>query len=458
MRRRLLAFLCGVPMLWSYVYLALGRVLDLVMLCCQSAEAKEIEILVLRHELAILRRQHSRPRLQSKDRALLATLSRHLPRARWSVFLVKPETLLGWHRRMVRRRWTYPTTSNGRPPVPEEVQQLIVRLAQENPRWGYQRIHGELLLLGWRVSASSIRRVLRAHGVDPAPRRAQTSWRSFLRRQAVGILACDFFTVDTVWLRRLYVLFVIELRSRRVHLAGVTAHPTGPWVAQQARNLLLDLGDRAAAFRFLIRDRDAKFTRAFDDVWQSTGAEIIRTPVQAPNANAYAERWVGTVRRECLDHLLIVGRQHLVRVLRGYVEHYNQCRPHRSLGHGTPVPYLCRASRSMVGEDSQSTRPPPRLLGMGGCACQRPSLSRCSNPSAGGSGDKMLDWKLGVRGHAVFGGRRWLGRGGRRGAGVGRGTSGLWRARIGGGGGQAATGRGRSGTGARAASPSPIRV
>jgi putative transposase len=278
--------------------------------------------------------------LQSKDRALLVTLSRHLPRARWSVFLVKPETLLGWHRRMVRRRWTYPTTSNGRPPVPEEVQQLIVRLAQENPRWGYQRIHGELLLLGWRVSASSIRRVLRAHGVDPAPRRAQTSWRSFLRRQAVGILACDFFTVDTVWLRRLYVLFVIELRSRRVHLARVTAHPTGPWVAQQARNLLLDLGDRAAAFRFLIRDRDAKFTRAFDDVWQSTGAEIIRTPVQAPNANAYAERWVGTVRRECLDHLLIVGRQHLVRVLRGYVEHDNQCRPHRSLGHGTPVPLV----------------------------------------------------------------------------------------------------------------------
>jgi putative transposase len=180
--------------------------------------------------------------------------------------------------------------------------------------------------------------VLRAHGIDPAPRRAPTTWRSFLRRQAAGILACDFFTVDTVWLQRLYVLFVIELRSRRVHLAGVTAHPTGPWVAQQARNLLLDLGDRAAAFNFLIRDRDAKFSRAFDDVWRSTGAEIIRTPVQAPNANAVAERWIGTVRRECLDHLLIVGRQHLVGVLRGYVEHYNQRRPHRSLGLGTPMP------------------------------------------------------------------------------------------------------------------------
>ena len=212
------------------------------------------------------------------------------------------------HRRMVRRRWIYASAPRRRPPVPDPVQQLILRLARENPRWGYQRIRGELLRLGCQISASSIRRVLRAHGVDPAPRRASTTWRSFLRRQAAGILACDFFTVDTVWLRRLYVLFVIDLGSRRVHLAGVTAHPTGPWVAQQARNLLLELGDRAAAFRFLIRDRDTKFTRAFDDVWRSTGVQIICTPIRVPNANAVAERWVGTVRRECLDHLLIVGR------------------------------------------------------------------------------------------------------------------------------------------------------
>jgi len=323
---------------WSFVYLALRRSLELILLCFRSAEAKEIEILVLRHELAVLRRQHPWPRLQPKDRALLAALSRLLPRPRWSVFLVQPETLLRWHRRMVRRRWTYPTTSNGRPPIPEEVQQLVVRLARENPRWGYQRIHGELFRLGWRVSASSIRRVLRAHGLEPAPRRAPTSWRSFLRQQAAGILACDFFTVDTVFLRRVYVLFFIELGSRRVHLAGVTGHPTGIWVAQQARNLLVSFGDQAAAWKFLIRDRDAKFTRAFDDVWRSTGAEIIRTLVQAPNANAVAERWVGTVRRECLDQLLIVGRQQLVGVLRRYIEHYNQRRPHRSLAHATPVP------------------------------------------------------------------------------------------------------------------------
>jgi putative transposase len=196
------------------------------------------------------------------------------------------------------------------------------------------------------VSACSIRRALRAHVLDPAPLRVQTSWRSFLRRQAAGIVACDFFTVDTVFLRRVYVLFFVELASRRVHLAGVTTHPTGWWVAQQARNLAAVLNDEATAFKFLIRDRDAKFTRAFDDVWRSTGVEIIRTPVQAPNANAVAERWVGTVRRECLDHLLIVGRQQLVRVLRRYVEHYNQRRPHRSLAHATPVPSAGTEARS----------------------------------------------------------------------------------------------------------------
>jgi putative transposase len=301
---------------WSFIYLALRRSLELILLCSQSAEAKEIEILVLRHELAVLRRQHPRPRLQPADRALLAALSRLLPRAHWSEFLVRPETLLRWHRRMVRRRWTYPAAHKGRPPLPDDIQRLIVRLARENPRWGYQRIHGELLQLGVRVSASSIRRVLRAHGLDPAPRRAPTTWRAFLRQQAAGIVACDFFSVDTILLRRVYVLFVIELGSRRVHLAGVTDHPTGLWVAQQARKMVVGVGDRATAWRFLIRDRDAKFTRAFDDVWRSTWAEVICTPVRAPNANAVAERWVGTVRRECLDQLLIVGRHQLVRVLR----------------------------------------------------------------------------------------------------------------------------------------------
>jgi transposase len=317
---------------WSFVYLALGRVLELIVLCCRPPAANEVEILVLRHELAVLRRQHPRPRLQSKDRALLAALSRHVPRVRWSVFLVKPDTLLGWHRRMVRRRWTYPTVSMGRPPVPDQVQQLIVRLARENPRWGYQRIRGELLRLGCRISASSISRVLRAHGIDPAPRRASTTWRSFLRGQAAGILACDFFTVDTVFLQRLYRLFVIEFRSRRVRLAGVIAHPSGPWVVQQARNLVAALDEEATAFRFLIRDRDTKFTAVFDAVFAAEAIKVLITPVRAPRANAYAERWVGTVRRELLDWMLIFGCRQLRSALAEYVDHYNGHRPHRTLG------------------------------------------------------------------------------------------------------------------------------
>jgi putative transposase len=229
---------------WSFVYLALCRLCELLVLCWRSADAKEVEILVLRHQLAILRRQHPRPRLQPRDRALLAALSRLLPRPRWSIFVVTPETLLRWHRRMVRRHWTYPTRPRGRPPIPDQLQSLIVRLATENPRWGYQRIRGELLCLGSRVSASSIARVLRASGLQPAPRHTSTTWRSFLRRQASDILACDFLTVDTVFLQRLYILFFIQLHTRRVHLAGVTANPTGTWVAQQARNLAVTLMKR----------------------------------------------------------------------------------------------------------------------------------------------------------------------------------------------------------------------
>jgi putative transposase len=244
---------------------------------------------------------------------------------------VKPETLLRWHRRLVASAWTYPRHQTGRPPLDKDVQTLILRLAKENPRWGYQRIKGELQRLGVQVSATTIRTTLRHHGLDPAPRRAATTWRAFLQQQAAGIVACDFFTVDTVWLRRLYVLFFIQLGTRQVYLTGVTAHPDGAWVTQQARNLLLMLEDGERRVRFLIRDRDTKFTRAFDDFFRSEGVEMLVTPVQAPNANAYAERWIRTVRAECLDWLLIIGRGHLEQVLRVYVEHYNAHRPHRAL-------------------------------------------------------------------------------------------------------------------------------
>jgi len=284
-----------------------------------------------------VRRQVARPRLEPADRALLAAFSRALPRSRWSCFFVKPDTLLRWHRRLVAGAWTYPHRGTGRPPLDQELQQLIVRLARENPRWGYQRVQGELLRLGLHVSATAIRTTLHRHGLDPTPRQT-TTWRAFLRQQAAGIIACDFFAVDTVWLRRLYVLFFIELDTRRVHLAGVTANPDGTWVTQQARNLLLHLEQQGRRVHFLICDRDAKFCRAFDDVFRSEGTEVVLTPVPAPNANAYAERWIRTVRAECLDWLLIVGRQHLARVLRVYVEHYNRHRPHRALGLRPPDP------------------------------------------------------------------------------------------------------------------------
>jgi putative transposase len=319
-------------------YLTLCRSAQLLAFLARGDAAKDLEILVLRHQLAVLRRQTPRPKLQPADRALLAAISRILPRARWSCFLVKPETLLRWHRRLITGTWTYPNRGAGRPPLDQDVQQLIIRLAKENPRWGYQRVQGELLHLRVRVSASAIRTTLRRHGLDPAPRRMATTWRAFLRQQAAGIMACDFFTVDTIWLRRLYVLFFIELDTRRVHLAGVTATPNGLWVTQQARNLLLVLGERGRQLRFVLRDRDAKFSRSFDDVFRAEGAEMLVTPVQAPNANAYAERWIRTVRAECLDWLLIVGRGHLEQVLRVYVQHYNAHRAHRALGLQPPDP------------------------------------------------------------------------------------------------------------------------
>jgi putative transposase len=327
----------AIRVLSRLAYLTLCRSIQLLALLARGDAAKDLELLVLRHQLSVLRRQVPRPRLEPADRALLAAISRVLPRERWSCFLVKPETLLRWHRRLVAGAWTYPR-GPVRPPLDEDVQALIVRLARENPRWGYQRIHGELLRLGMQVSATAIRTTLRRHRLDPAPRRTATTWRAFMRQQAAGIVACDFFTVDTIWLRRLYVLFLIELDTRRVYVAGVTANPDGAWVTQQARNLLLALGERGRRVGFLVRDRDAKFSRGFDELFRSEGARIILTPVQAPTAKAFAERWVGTVRVECLDWLLIVGRDHLEQVLRAYVRHYNRHRPHRALGLDAPDP------------------------------------------------------------------------------------------------------------------------
>ena len=245
---------------------------------------------------------------------------------------------------MVRRRWTTSHTRPGRPAVLAGVRALVLRLATENPTWGYRRVHGELAGLGYRIGASTVWKILHTAGIDPAPRPAGPTWAQFLPTQAQTILACDLFHLDTVTLQRLYAFFVIEHATRRVHILGVTAHPTGAWLTQLARNLLMDLDDAGRRFRFLIRDRDAKFTAAFDAVFTAIDIRIIKTPVRAPRANAIAERVVGTIRRELLDRLLIINQRHAAAALREFERHYNGHRPHRTLDQAAPArPLLCRA-------------------------------------------------------------------------------------------------------------------
>jgi transposase InsO family protein len=311
-------------------------------------QAKNAELLVLRHENAVLRRNAGRVRYEPANRAWFTALTRFIPRRRWTgVFPVTPATLLAWHRRLAARRYD---TSNrrqpGRPATVRSIARLAVRLAKENPLWGYRRIHGELTKLGVTVAPSTVYEILRSSGIDPAPRRDGPTWRQFLHAQAAGILAVDFLHVDTVLLNRLYVLIFIEHGTRRMYLGGVSAHPAGDWTVQQARNLAMNLGERFEDFRFLIRDRGSNFTRSFDAVFQATGTTILRTAVQAPRMNAICERLVGTLRRELLDRSLILGEAHLRAVLAEYQEHYNTARPHQGIGQRIP----------------DSARHPPRVI------------------------------------------------------------------------------------------------
>jgi putative transposase len=323
-----LVSLCCVVLRW---------LLEFVALRARSKEFKDLEIIVLRHELAILRRTTRRPAITAVDRVLLAVASRVLPRARWQSFIVTPATLLRWHRGLVAKRWTY-ARPVGRPPMRREIRDLVLRLARENPRWGYPRMVGELKGLGIAVSATTVRAWLRAAGVGPAGKRRETSWREFVQAHRQSLLAVDFFTVETIWLQRLYVLFFIELGSRRVHVAGCTPNPSAPWVVQQARQLSWTLAERSEPMRFLIRDRDQKFTERFDDVFRSEGIEVVRTPCRAPQANGVAERFVRTTHSECFDRLLILNQQHLERILEVFVDHYNGHRPHRALSLASPEP------------------------------------------------------------------------------------------------------------------------
>lgn len=315
-------------MLIAILYALLRR---LVALVARDAVLKELlaENLVLRQRVSIDARTNPRPRLKVRDRLFFAALSKHLDRERWQIFGVVPATLLRWHREAVARKWTFRQKTIGRPPTDPKLVALVIRLARENSRWGVWRIKGELQGLGHRIGATTIRTILRRAGILPAPRREGPTWAEFIRAQADGIVACDFFSVETISLKTLYVLFFIHVGTRRVHIVGVTRNPDAAWTTQQARNLAMDgaLGN----VRFLVRDRDSKFTQSFDDVFDSEGARIIKTPVRSPKANAFAERFVGTFRREVSDYTLILGRRHLLKVATDFETHYNAHRPHQGI-------------------------------------------------------------------------------------------------------------------------------
>jgi transposase len=339
-----------------FVFLLITRVAAWLRLSRREGTWKTAEILILRHQLAILqRRQPRRPKLNWTDRALLAALSGVIPKARRQGLrlLVTPDTILRWHRDIIRRRWAARSIRgrSGRPATRRNIRALVLRLARENPGWGYRRIHGELAGLGVKAAASTVWEILQASGTGPARRRTGPTWSQFLRSQAEAILACDFFTADLPGGTQAYVLAVIEHASRRIRILGVTPHPTGEWTAQQARNLLMDLGEQAHRVKFMIRDRGSNFTAAFDAALAGAGIRTVPCNVATPRMNAIAERWIGGCRRELLDRTLLWNQNHLRRILRDYETHHNQHRPHRSL-HGaaplTPLPEPVHLERYRV--------------------------------------------------------------------------------------------------------------
>jgi len=297
----------------------------LARLAVRTNRSKDLEIIALRHQLAVLRRQIDRPDLDDDDRSLLAAIAAALPRRKRRGWFVTPDTLLRWHRRRVARHWTQPQRRPGRPPTTTEVRRLIVAMATENPTWGYRRIHGELTGLGHRIAASTVWQILKSHGVDPAPTRSRVTWSQFLRSQAA--VAYDFATIDTVTLRRFYVLFFIDITTRTVYFGGITEHPTGTWTTQVARNLFLRHADQLAAANALVRDRASQFIDAFDEIFRTEHMRILKTPIRTPVANTFAERWIGTLRRELLDRTIVWNRRQLEHLVVDYIHHYNRPGP-----------------------------------------------------------------------------------------------------------------------------------
>ena len=324
-------------------YLGVTNAFALLRLLPMSDRDKDTEILALRHQITVLERQPSnvRPRFSAGDRAFLAALLHRLPAAtlRRLRLLVRPETVLRWHRDLLARHHAIKSRPKrpGRPRTIRSIRLLALRLARENPTWGYRRIHGELLVLGIKVAASTVWQILKDAGIDPAPERTSTTWPAFLRSQAEALLACDFFETRTVSGTRLYVLAVIEHASRRIRVLGATAHPTASWVTQAARNLAMDLEDEGRHARFLIRDRDGKYPALFDAVLADAGIQVVLSGVRIPRMNAIMERWIRSCRRELLDRTLIWNQQHLLHALHEYERFYNTHRPHQGIDNARPL-------------------------------------------------------------------------------------------------------------------------
>ena len=330
-------------MLPRLAYLGVTNVFALLRLLPMSNRDKDAEILALRHQLSVLQRQlgPDRVRFTPGDRALLAALLHRLPRnvLKRLRLVVRPDTVLRWHRDVIAHRHAQRSRPRrpGRPRTVRSIRVLVLRLVRENPAWGYRRVHGELLVLGVKVAASTVWEILRDAGIDPAPERSSTTWAGFLRSQAEALLACDFFETITLSGARLHVLAVIEHASRRIRILGATAHPTASWAAQAARNLVMDLDDAGCRARFLIRDRDGKFPGLFDVILADAGIDVVLSGVRMPGMNSIMERWVQTCQRELLDRTLIWNQSHLLHALQEFEQFYNGHRPHQGIANARPL-------------------------------------------------------------------------------------------------------------------------